>query len=236
MTQFAPLHALDWTVFDWCLANCQPRMALDIGANAGGYTAKLAKAGFHVIAFEPVPSEFDTLTARFGDNSSVKLRNMALSDQPGIMESVTVTNAWTLGTPETTGFSVTAEFVDKPRFDVSVSTVDAQCVGLRIGFIKLDVDGYEPKVWRGAQQIITRDQPPFLCELSGYYSHVGEDPQDFIENVIANGYWIVSMDGKTRFRTWNQVKPCFPFHSSYDVMLIPERLIGQIPTKAPRPD
>lgn len=225
------LHTLDWTVFDWCLANCTPKLALDIGANDGGYSESMAKAGFRVTAFEPVPSEFKKLEARFKNNPSVRCLNIGLSDRRAVLESVTVTNAWTLGTPETTGFCVNAQFADKPRFDVSLSTVDFQCLGLRIGFIKLDVDGYEPKVWRGAQRVIVRDQPPFLCELSGYYAHVGEDPEDFIENVIANGYWVVSMDGRVRLNRWSDIKPFFPFDSSYDVMLIPQRLIDDIPRK-----
>lgn len=228
---FAPLHALDWTVFDWCMKNCQPKLALDLGANDGGYTERMVEAGFRVLAYEPVPSEFLKLSSRFRNNPLVRAKNFGLSDRVGTLEGVTVTNAWTLGTPETTGFSVNADFVNKPRFDVALTTVDFQCLGLHVGFIKLDVDGYEPKVWRGAQRTIAKDQPPFLCELSGYYSHVGEDPQEFIVNVIANGYWIVSMDGRCRLNTWREVKPHFPFDSSYDVMLIPQRLIHSIPMK-----
>jgi len=228
--QHAPLHALSWSLYDWCLAHSDWHMALDIGANDGSYSEKMVQFGFRVIAFEPVPSEFKKLVSRVGDNPDVQCRNIGLSDKRGLLEGVTICNAWTIGTPETTGMGVNADFVDKDRFDVVLSTVDHECQGLRIGIIKLDVDGYEPKVWRGAKETIARDTPPILCELSGYYANCGEDAEQFVNDVVAAGYWFVSMDGKIAMRNWREIKPCWPWGSSYDCMLIPERLINEIPS------
>jgi hypothetical protein len=37
-----------------------------------------------------------------------------------------------------------------------------------VGFVKIDVEGHEAEVLRGAANIITRDRPNFLIEVGGY--------------------------------------------------------------------
>ncbi|WP_257297842.1 FkbM family methyltransferase [Haloarchaeobius sp. FL176] len=63
----------------------------DIGANAGIYTCLVGdelESG-QVVAFEPHPEVFDLLTRNVAENDvSVKLQNVALSDQQGEVEMV----------------------------------------------------------------------------------------------------------------------------------------------------
>lgn len=62
---------------------------LDIGANVGNYTARLSEivgAAGRVLAFEPVPENFELLTANIArfPLRNVTLLNVAVSDQVGL--------------------------------------------------------------------------------------------------------------------------------------------------------
>jgi FkbM family methyltransferase len=224
----APLHTLDWTVWEWCLLNCEPKVALDIGANIGGFSEQMLGAGFYVYAFEPVPDQFEKLFGKLGLNANFCPYNIGLSDKAS-KEAMTVVNAWTLGTPETTGFGVNQAYVETPLFNVNFVRLDDMPWPEKIGLIKLDVDGYEPKVWRGGKKLIERDRPPILCELNGYVVNCGESIEAFINDILSMRYWLVSTKGNVRYSSWEQVKRDYPYNSSYDVMLIPEEMLHRIP-------
>lgn len=198
------------------------RVAVDAGANDGGYTHTLAVHGFEVHAFEPVPSEFAKCLEKHKDNPKVICNNLGLSDREEVIENVTVMAAWTIGRPEDgTGLATSPGFREKPRFDMRTTTLDRYLDGKDIGLFKLDVDGYEPKVLAGAAETIARCKPPILCELSCSIHKLGKHPAEFCNNIFAMGYSIWSMDGEMECTTWEQVQPFWPYHSSFDVMLLP---------------
>lgn len=200
--------------------------ALDIGANDGGVTYTLLNKGFEVHSFEPVPDMFDNLSRRYRFNPNVRCHRLALSDAPGELKGIQVHVAWTLVVPGATKLSVCPAYEGRPPFDVDVDTVDSYVEKTKIcvDFIKLDVDGYEPKVLRGAEETISKFQPPIMCELSCWPERIGENPQRFIEHIFSLGYAIYSMDGKNKFTTWKEVEPCYPHDESFDVMLIPKKM------------
>lgn len=76
---------------------------------------------------------------------------------------------------------------DTTPFEVSFSTIDDW--GLRVDFLKLDVDGYEFKILRGATSTLQRCRPLILLELSKFtLENLGERVEDMLAWLLAIGY------------------------------------------------
>lgn len=70
--------------FEQRLATLGPSdVCIDLGANVGVVTEKLAATGAEVHAYEPDPYCFDLLTKRFADQENVHLHNQAVSATAG---------------------------------------------------------------------------------------------------------------------------------------------------------
>jgi FkbM family methyltransferase len=70
--------------FDAALAALRPGdLAVDLGANVGLFTARMAATGADVVAFEPDPHAFAQLQARVGGLANVTLHQAAAGDRAG---------------------------------------------------------------------------------------------------------------------------------------------------------
>ena len=61
---------------------CSSDFVLDVGANCGEWSKRALDNGAHVIAFEPVPHEFDVLKKI--NNPNFKCHQIALNDKDGV--------------------------------------------------------------------------------------------------------------------------------------------------------
>jgi len=146
-----------------------PGMAvLDVGANLGWFTAHLALLvgpGGRVDAFEPRSDLLDLLTRTIAENrlTNVTTHNFALGSQNSRGQVI-----WSLhdvnpgGTHLVSPDVVMRDVVAQP---VLVKTLDA-CISHRVDFMKLDVEGSELSVFRGADRILTKDRPLILVEIN----------------------------------------------------------------------
>lgn len=217
------LHTICWDLYQESMNNAVHRVAVDAGANDGGYTHTLVENGFRVHAFEPVPRMYEQMVAKHGTNPNVFCHNLGLSDHSETFKDVTVLSAWTIGKPGMGGLGVNAAYQNE-RFDMTVVPLDSVLDHYpehRIGIFKLDVDGYEYRVLKGARKMIQRDRPPILCEFGCYIAAVGDNPEEFVNYIFNMGYDVVSLDGKSVYRSWAEVKPEYPFTTTFDVMLMP---------------
>jgi len=160
---------------------------VDVGANVGYYTAlaaHLAAAQGRVIAFEPSPYAFERLTRMIAGNGlkQAEAVNAALGDEPGTLD------LYSSGDPANHSPSlVSAE--DRPVLArVPVRTLDEEAKRLqleRIDFIKIDVEGYEPSVLRGAKRLLAeRRIRAILCEFNPWWlEKAGSDPES-LERII----------------------------------------------------
>lgn len=142
---------------------------LDIGANAGITAASmaLACADRPVIAFEPVPETARRAAATFALNEldNVRLFQTALDDSAGERSIFLPGNhagAATLFSSEADGESGTQFNVPCRRLD----DLAAERAFPTVGFIKLDVEGNELNVLRGACELIRRDRPTIIFEYN----------------------------------------------------------------------
>lgn len=231
------LHGQEITLWNALMDGATCKTALDIGANRGDYINILRGHGFNrIFAFEPVPSFYAELKSNHGNTPGVECLNFGLSDQPGTVKDVTVLSACTIGRPEQTkSLAVCPSFVGKPLFDMKVRTLDSYFAGKLdgLGFIKLDVDGYEFRVMKGGAMLLRQYMPPILCELGNYVSELGDSIREWIEFVFSLGYRIYPMDGLWEFSTWEQIEPWYPMHTTFDILFSKSIPDGFSPRSAP---
>ena len=146
-------------------ALCDPnRVSLDVGADVGEFTIAMVAASRSVIAFEPRPAQARDLASMFtAVGAAVRVEAVALSDQPGVA-AMRVVDAEpgrsTIDTDNTLG-DVTASGVHS--VDVPVKRLDDLHLN-DVGLIKIDVEGHELAVLRGAADTLTRNRPAVLVE------------------------------------------------------------------------
>jgi FkbM family methyltransferase len=130
-----------------------PFTLFDVGANDGEYLGvamKVFGARLKAYSFEPQSSSFAILKEKFGDR--VTLRQVALSDAPGSAELFFSSAGETTATLHRGSISGTAK-----SETVMQTTVDRMCKaeGIeRIDLLKIDTEGYEMHVLKGAAKMI----------------------------------------------------------------------------------
>jgi FkbM family methyltransferase len=140
------------------------RMALDIGAADGVYAWHLARIAATTAAFEANPETAARLRARL---PSTDVYAVALSDSDGeTVLRIPVANGVALS-----GLGTVEEANDFQQRHRQVRPVKVQMRTLdsfslpSIGFMKIDVEGHELAVLRGAESSILRDRPSILVEV-----------------------------------------------------------------------
>jgi FkbM family methyltransferase len=141
---------------------------VDVGANVGVHTVRLARlvgADGEVIAIEPDPDVVQRANRNIALNglANVRVISAAASECAGetrlFRPSPWDTNrarASLLHHPYLTGAQTT----------VRVVTVDDVCAGVPVALIKVDVEGHEPAVVRGAAGTIARHAPSIVFEFA----------------------------------------------------------------------
>lgn len=167
------------------------RSAIDVGANKGVYTRLLAELASHVHAFEPNPKAYRWLDRALPDN--VATYPIALSDQEGTSN---------LYLPQRgRGFSnqlgsLSSTKANSPHAVIPVQTRTLDSYGFSdVGFIKIDVEGFELQVLEGARGTIARNRPALLIELEE--RHTGKPIEDLISAVKALEYGAYFVRDKT---------------------------------------
>jgi FkbM family methyltransferase len=140
------------------------RMAVDIGAAEGVYTWHLRRIASGVAAFEPNPESAARLRARL---PSVDVHAVAVSDRDGeallripVTQSIALSG---LGTVEDAN-DFQHGYSETHRIEVPARTLDSFSLP-PLGFMKIDVEGHELAVLRGAERSIIRDRPTILIEV-----------------------------------------------------------------------
>ncbi len=155
-----------------CLRHFQFRSFWDVGANFGYYSWLLKSAApeLEIVLVEPLPINARLIhdTVRRNRFSNVELIEAAASNKPG---SGTLYADMLAGL---TSSLIKGETFEQHHFgiaskaiDVSLTSIDA----LRrerspVDFIKIDVEGHEAAVLRGAKETIELDQPVLFIECS----------------------------------------------------------------------
>jgi FkbM family methyltransferase len=156
-----------------CVANLDPaRDAIDVGANVGFYTNLLARhvARRRVLAIEPTANALAKLRhniERNGIGARTVVCEGIVSDREGTRTLHTVA-----GKEEYSSLAALAHpsIAGQPfeEQQVRATTIDALVAQHELdpGFIKIDVEGAEHEVLRGAEATLRNARPVVLAELS----------------------------------------------------------------------
>lgn len=130
--------------FDGFLGRIGPQDAvLDLGANEGVFTKKLAATGAMVHAYEPDPEAFERLSARVAGLANVRLYNAAVAARPGVLRLSRKKRA--AGGHETVASSIVFDNGGSDGVEVEVvgfAEALARC-GQRVALVKMDIEGAE---------------------------------------------------------------------------------------------
>ena len=159
---------------------------LDVGANLGYYTALAARAvgpNGRVLAVEPDPDSFGYLEQTIAANAvgNVQAFPVAASDAPATLPLY-------ISTDNRGDNRLYASGEDRPQVEVAARPLDALLRENKIDtvdLIKIDVQGYEPKVISGLRETITSS--PNLTLLTEFWpqgiDEAGEDANEFLQTL-----------------------------------------------------
>lgn len=148
------------------MAKSEPKLCIDVGANNGDYSLTLLNSTqAQVIAFEPLPTVFEILKNNSKEFSNrIKLENVGV----GAREEDLVIN-YNPNTTAHASFSKEVEDIDylnnQNKITVPVVTLDSYFERNEIkdvDLIKIDVEGFESEVFKGAKHIFTNIRPKFI--------------------------------------------------------------------------
>jgi FkbM family methyltransferase len=166
-------------------------IAIDVGANIGIHTLAMAMAvgaAGRVISFEPLPHLAAALRRTvnlngFGERTEV--RQIALADAPGETTFHRAAHG-----PMSSLYPLPGHMAPQ-AIQVRMAALD-DCIapGARVDLVKVDVEGAEPRVWRGMRRTLN-DNPDIAVVLEWSGSHFrrsGEDPAAFMAEIRAAGF------------------------------------------------
>lgn len=171
---------------------CDPRsVSVDVGANRGIYTYFLRKYSAGVLAIEANPTYVAMIERVFG--KKVPVLQAAASER---------TDRVTLWIPQdkmaqgmaTVERENPVAFGDCTSIEVPCITLDSIALN-RVGFIKIDVEGHELSVLKGAAKLLARDAPTLLIEVEERHrDNAVASVRTFLEAYDYDGFFL--LDGK----------------------------------------
>lgn len=180
-------------------AGIDPQVVFDVGANVG-QTYRRFRRDFpssRIVSFEPIRRTFDALAAEVEGDMLAKAEHLALGDEKKVI-TIGASEEWSL----LNSLAVKNHAPDLRAEVVTVDTVDSYCArnGIRrIDLLKIDTEGFEIEVLRGATE---SDVLAVLCEV-GFDSE--NERNTFLPRVMG-------------------VLQDFSFHALYDVTHYPQRM------------
>lgn len=146
-------------------------IAMDIGANTGNHTVFFSRfCNFdEVWAYEPNKATFELLKQNVNKHCkrTVRLFNCAVGDKKGKVNFTDHENP----------------AINKVTRGKGSTPILPITTIVTVRLMKIDVEGYEPKVLKGASAVIERDKPELFVECHG-------DPEELLK-LLPDGYRIV---------------------------------------------
>jgi FkbM family methyltransferase len=171
------------------------RNAVDIGANKGTYTCQLARLCRHVFAYEPNPAMRLALRRVVPRNVTISSRAMSNLEGAAFLsiprrQSRCANNTGTLRSENLSADSETIAVRQARLDDEGLSDV---------GFVKIDVEGFERQVLEGARELLRRERPVLLVEIIP--EHTGRPVGETVAWVEQQGYRALAVN-EGRLADW----------------------------------
>ncbi len=155
------------------------RCVIDLGANVGLFSARVAQLARRVYAYEPFPDNRSSLQQNLGSRKNIVVRYEAVAGEPGVLRIYQPRDLSCTGSYSSfTDMAVTAEqFSDVPA--VTLAQVFKQHAIDHCDLVKIDIEGQEYQVIHAAgDDLLSRIQ-----RIHGEYHNVApEDPRTRIDH------------------------------------------------------
>lgn len=207
-------QGIDFSI--WLLGSFEPKtvksyqrlikkgdIVLDIGANIGSHTLFMARCvgeNGKVLAFEPTDYAFNKLKRNCELNpelsSRVKLFQTMLVDKEFSDEVPQIYSSWPLTSKNNLhdlhlGEKMSTNGAGAETLDVLLKRENIN----NVNFIKMDVDGFECKVLRGAKNTLSKYHPIIIMELAPYLlEEQGEKLSTLLNLLKECGYSLYAED------------------------------------------
>jgi len=158
-------------IFEKCVNSNS--IVIECGCHIGTHTVKLAKICHTIYGFEPMPETNNILHINLGLN---KIKNAIISSE-GLSYEIGKTSFIWINKTNPGGSCLDNNPMGNPpnitdinqRIKVSLTTIDTLNLE-KVDFIKIDVEGYEPYVIRGAMKTIEKCKPIIVMEVWKNYN------------------------------------------------------------------
>lgn len=186
----------------------QGDVVIDIGANIGAHTLLLAKAvgeAGRVIAIEPTDFAYAKLCRNRSLNPELAERihpvqSMLVGDGSEDQITPELYSSWPLGKNEGVhelhqGRLMTTTGARARTLDSVVEELAPE----RVDCIKLDIDGFECEMFRGAARVLKQWHPTFIMELAPYaLEEQGASLEQLISLLQAHDYDLFDLANRSR--------------------------------------
>jgi len=177
----------------------------DVGANSGAFSLKLAVNSYTtgieqltIHAFEPNPTVVDVFTENLKLNATlterVKICPLALGNLDGTCAIQFDESNTGAGRVVENGEST----IEILKLDTYVQENQIQ----NVTFIKIDVEGFEPEVLKGAKETIEKFKPALFIEMTdSWFKNKGSSCQEIIDQLLIWEYELLleTSNGLTPF-------------------------------------
>jgi len=181
----------------------------DLGANIGVFTllaSKLVGESGHVFSFEPEPYLFKVLKENINLNNlnNVSVYQTAISDKVG-------TTNFSINLEQDGDNRLNSKTMNVNNLKVKTTTIDEFCKenSLKIDFLKLDIQGSEPKALKGMKQTLTSSTN--IKIVTEFFPSAMRDtnssPEEYLSNLEKYGFKIMKIGNeKNQLRQINKKK------------------------------
>ena len=181
------------------------KIFVDIGASLGQYTRfanQVMKPGTQIMAIEADPLRFEELERncalwRQGSGVEVEARFGAVTDSEGPLRFYSTGSNISGGLFQhaTNNSDVEWSEIEAPGF-----TLDGLFPDAPPSFVKIDVEGAELRVLRGAERILEARETVFFVEVHSWPDPEGQaNPEQVLTHMRDRGYHSASLRGKCVF-------------------------------------
>ncbi|MEZ0261724.1 MAG: FkbM family methyltransferase [Alphaproteobacteria bacterium] len=158
------------------------KLSLDIGANKGVWSYAMLPHSLGVHAFEPNPKSLEIL--RSWGKSKLTIHDMALSNQTGTATLYVPKGLRSSYSNQRSSLVLTRT---EGHGSVTVDTKKLDDLNItNIGFMKIDVEGFEQQVLQGAAETLKRERPNLVIEIEE--KHTKQRIEDQLNAVCGYGY------------------------------------------------
>ena len=193
--------------------------AIDIGANAGLHTDKIARLTNGIIlAFEPIYELYNKLNKQYINNPNVKIINTALSDKNDIADFYVYNSCLA----ESGLLERKERMRGKGKFEkikIRTEILDNYIDNFdELKFIKIDAESAEINILKGAGGIMDKLRPYITLEFGDDVKYFNQTAGDLYDYLILHNYSIADLFGnfyasKEEFEKYRPV---------WDFVLVPE--------------